>query len=139
MSDNHSIAVTQVIYRFWRALDARDYQPLLDLVTEDCRWNRLDQMLVGRDQILASLRARLSNLEIRHIITNVIVTAEGGSLRAGYLLTAFSHVRSEGESAPFRSSPPTLIADVEMGFAPVEGAVLIDSIEAGLVFRAATH
>jgi hypothetical protein len=130
--------VEQHVYRFWYALDRRDYSKLLDCVTQRCRWLR-GTLIEGHAAILAALESRPTNLTTRHLISNVRVDADAGGMTARYILTTYMHMAAENESPPYACSPPGLIADITMRCVYLDTRLLIDLIEPEILFRSMGH
>lgn len=130
--------VEQAVLRFWYALDRRDYGALLNGVTEDCLWLR-DRWIQGQWAISAALAQRPASLSIRHLVSNMIFDATHNGVSVQYILTAFSANTPAEASAPLPTSAPTLIADVAMSCALVDGRWLISRIEPAVQFRQANH
>ncbi len=71
-------ALGQQLHRFFRHLDERRYDELLQLFTEDCRWLRQGQWLQGRPAVRLALEARAADMETRHVMSNGYVAACDG-------------------------------------------------------------
>jgi hypothetical protein len=65
--------LTQLISRFSHYIDSGRYQELALLFTEDGIFDRVGQVLNGRDAILEAMRNRHSFLT-RHMVSNVLFT-----------------------------------------------------------------
>ena len=61
----------QVVLRFYRAIDDRDYAGLVSLFAPDGVWLRQGTELRGEDEIMAALNQRSATLRVVHIITNL--------------------------------------------------------------------
>jgi hypothetical protein len=131
-------AVEQHVYRFWSAMDRRDYSAVLACLTQRCRWLR-GVMIEGHASILSALEARPSNLTTRHLVNNVIVDEIDDGVIARYLLTAYTHAAADNESAPYDCAIPALIADITMRCVNSGTRLLIDLIEPNIVFRRSGH
>jgi SnoaL-like domain len=130
--------VEQHVYRFWSAMDRRDYSALLACLTERCRWLR-GAMIEGHVAILSALEARPSNLTTRHFVNNMIVDAIDDGVIARYLLTTYTHIATNNESPPYDCALPGLIADITMRCVHSGTRPLIDLIEPTIVFHRSGH
>src|ERR1700732_454655 len=128
MTIEPQIEAEQHVYRFWSALDRRDYPGLLRFLTERCRWLR-GSMIEGHVAILYALQGRPSNLTTRHVVNNVIIDAADDGLIARYLLTVYSHTALEIEIPPYDCGSPGLVADITMRCVHTPAGLLIDLIE----------
>jgi len=71
-------ALTQQLHRFFHGMDARRYEDMLALFTDDARWLRQGQWLVGKPAIEAALRARPADQDTRHLMSNAHVAELDG-------------------------------------------------------------
>lgn len=69
------VQLTQRLNAFFSHLDERRYEELAAIFLPGGRWLRQGQWLEGRDAILAAMKARSATMRVRHVISNVIVTA----------------------------------------------------------------
>lgn len=69
------VQLTQRLNAFFGHLDERRYDELAAIFLPEGRWLRQGQWLEGRAAILAAMKARPATMQVRHIITNVVVTA----------------------------------------------------------------
>ena len=125
--------VEQVILRFWRDLDRRDYTAMIASLTADCRWLR-EGWIEGHAAIAESLMRRPGDLLTRHLITNIVIDAQGGDLIASHLVTTFAG-QAMTNAAPLPAAAPVLIADVELTLVQAEGQWRISRIEPTIMFR----
>lgn len=130
MSAEIAHRVEQLIHGFWRALDRRDYDGLIALLNDDCRWLR-GEWLQGKAAIRASLDARAADMTTLHLVTNILIEDEGESLRIHSIVTAFS---GRGGSLPLPAGAPTLIADVDMRLLVSGTEIRIAEIEPSIPF-----
>jgi hypothetical protein len=128
------LALEQLVFRFWRALDHRNYGEMLNMMAEECRWVR-GRVLEGKAQIGHELEARPSDMDIRHLVSNFVTDELDDRLAARYTIVAFSAKRLAGQEGPLKSRPPTLLADIDMRFSRAGEGFLILNIEPVVVFR----
>ncbi|WP_167784595.1 nuclear transport factor 2 family protein [Ramlibacter rhizophilus] len=84
------VRLTQQLYALISHLDERRYEEIADMFVPQGRWLRQGRWLEGREAILAGLRARPADMRVRHLFSNVWVTAvEGDEARAEATMTAF--------------------------------------------------
>ena len=69
------VQLTQRLNAFFSHLDERRYEELAAIFLPDGRWLRQGHWLDGRDPILVAMKARPATMRVRHIISNVVVTA----------------------------------------------------------------
>ena len=67
--------LTQRLHAFFGHLDERRYEELAAMFLPEGRWLRQGQWIEGRAAILAAMRARPATMRVRHVISNVLVTA----------------------------------------------------------------
>ncbi len=67
----------QVLVRFYRCLDARDYAAAAELVAEDGVWHRQGKALHGRQRIVEALEEREPGLVSAHLVLNALVDPRG--------------------------------------------------------------
>jgi hypothetical protein len=89
--DAHEVVrLTQQLYALISHLDERRYEEIAGMFVPQGRWLRQGRWLEGREAILAGLRARPSEMRVRHVFSNVWVTAiDGDEARAEATMTAF--------------------------------------------------
>lgn len=121
------------VYAFWRALDLREYDKVVSLVSEDCTWQR-EVLVRGRDAILQALTARPAGLLTRHMVSNLRITDDGAPT-AHFMITTFGTFAGENDGSPPDCGGPALIADVEMRFAATGDRTLVTEIRNQIIFR----
>lgn len=62
---------TQLVQRFYHALDAREYEVCAGCFFEDGYWNRMGEDLEGLPAIREAFTKRNPKLAIRHVLSNV--------------------------------------------------------------------
>ena len=67
--------LTQRLHAFIAHLDNRRYDDMANLFLPQGRWLRQGRWLEGREAILGALGARPASMKVRHVITNILVTA----------------------------------------------------------------
>ncbi|MGQ2999701.1 nuclear transport factor 2 family protein [Variovorax sp.] len=100
--------LTQALHRFFHALDRRDYDAMLALFADDCRWLRQGRWLEGKPAVRAALEARAADVETRHVLTNAHVSAQDGtSAEVEAYMTAYRHpAAAQPDGAPPRIAGP---------------------------------
>lgn len=89
-------ACSQVVFRFLRHLDAREYDQLPTLMAPAGVWERAGQQLSGAEQILAAMNQRPANLKTCHVASNLSVECHSPtSATATFLLLAYAKVGDE--------------------------------------------
>lgn len=97
--------LAQVLHAFFHALDARCYDRMLDMFTDDCRWLRQGRWLEGKSAVRAALEARAADVDTRHVLTNACVSAyEGDTVQLEAYMTAYRYPAS----APSAGAPPRI-------------------------------
>lgn len=132
MTHEDERALEQLVLRFWRALDRRDYAAMLAMLTDDASWLR-EEWLVGQEAIGQSLEARPSDLQVRHLVTNIIVDPTPDGAEVTSLVTAFAASGPEADILP--SAAPALLADVDMAVVRAGFGWSIKRIEPRIRFR----
>lgn len=102
-------AVTDLIHRFFRALDLREYDMLIQLIAADGVWKRQGRDLT-RQTIQAAMAERSATMVIRHVVTNLIVD-EGERAEASFLLTVYRADAGVAASGPLPLEGPVQISD----------------------------
>ncbi len=94
---------TQLLYRFFHLFDEFRYADMAALFAPGGVWNRLGKALHPED-IVPELNRRSTTQTVRHIVTNVLVTATGETTAEVVLyLTAYQH-----DSGKKADTPPTI-------------------------------
>jgi hypothetical protein len=123
-----------LVHRLWNALDHRRLDEVMSLMTPDARWQR-DRWYEGADAIRAALEARPADRTIRHVVTNLIVDADGAGFQVRMLLIPQMAKVAEGMSAPFKASPMASVADLKVRITAVGEALKVSEISFEPVFR----
>lgn len=101
------VACQNLVVDFANHIDARRYQPLLDLFAEDGTLDRMGLVLTGRNAIASFLDARPADAHTRHLCTNIRVNVESEDLATGFCYVLFFQGR--GEETPTVSGPPSIV------------------------------
>lgn len=102
--------VADLLHRFFRALDRREYDDLLLLLTADGIWHRQGEDLT-RAAVLPAMAKRSATMVIRHVVTNIVVDGDDERAEVSFLLTVY---RSDGGTMPNGPLPlegPAQISD----------------------------
>jgi len=93
-----AVALTQKLYAFFDALDARRYDDMESAFTTDGRWLRQGKWTQGRAEVRATLEERPAHVQTRHVISNAYLTqADDSSATVEAVMTAYRHVGKPGE------------------------------------------
>ncbi|MBC7482220.1 MAG: nuclear transport factor 2 family protein [Rhizobacter sp.] len=101
-------ACTRLCIDFANHLDARRYEAVLDLFTEDGSLDRMGTVFAGRTAIEGFLAARPAGMTTRHLCTNVRVSfdTEGGATGSCYVLFFQG---SADVVVPVMAGPPSVV------------------------------
>ena len=93
----------QVVVRFFRALDDRDYRALAGLLAPDGEWHRQGAVLRSEAEVLAAMAKRSPTMRIAHLLTNLFAVLQGEDEAevTGYMLV----VRHDSGAEPAGPSP----------------------------------
>lgn len=107
--------LTQRLNAFFSHLDNRRYADVLDLFLLQGRWLRQGHWLEGREAILAALDARPASMKVRHVISNIVVTAKAaGQAHVEACMTAYRQLDDEVPGL-FRINLVTNVFKLEAG------------------------
>jgi hypothetical protein len=126
--------VQQLIFKYWNALDRRDYPKLLSLLTDDVDW-RLSSNRSGRQAVAEALDERAPNLVVRHLIDNLVVEDSEDGYEAVFVLTAFAHFAGPAEAGPYPTAPPGVLCDITASVASTPEGLRIRRMVSSDVFR----
>jgi hypothetical protein len=103
----------QVLTRFFNEFDLFHYDEMARLFAPDGVWHRQGKALVGHDAILEALHERSPTQTVRHVITNIQITAVDHD-RAESLLyvTAYTNDTGAKPAAPPMIRSPSLLLTV---------------------------
>lgn len=101
----------QILVRFFNEFDAWRYREMVKLLAPDGVWHRQGRALKGADAILAVLEQRSTTQTVRHVVTNVEVTAlDADRAKSLLYVTAYQHDTGEKAAAvPVIRSPSLLL------------------------------
>jgi ketosteroid isomerase-like protein len=85
----HEAACARLCVDFANYLDARRYQPVLELFTEDAILDRMGVVLKGRAEIKRFLDNRPTDATTRHVCTNIQVQLESEHAATGHCYILF--------------------------------------------------
>jgi len=95
---------TQVLYRFFYLFDQFLYDDAAGLFAPDGVWNRQGKALRGPAQVVAAMNQRSTTQTVRHVVTNVLVTAiDEATAEMVLYLTAYQY-----DSGTKAATPPTI-------------------------------
>ena len=93
----------QVVVRFYRYLDDRDYPALAGLLTSAGEWHRQGKVLHGGEAVIAALSSRSPTMRIHHLLTNVFAVGDGAD---GAEVTAYMLVVRHEPGGPLEGPAP---------------------------------
>lgn len=99
---------TRLCVDFANHIDARRYEQVLALFTEDGTLDRMGNALVGHRQIAGFLDARPQDLATRHLCTNIRVEFSSADEAQGACYVLFFRGSPEGSSAVI-AEPPSVV------------------------------
>jgi hypothetical protein len=103
--------VQKLLTRFFRCLDARDYDKLLALFTDDAVWTRQGTDLT-RDTMPAALAKRPAAMTIRHVLSNFAVDAnETDRATCSFMLVVYRHEAGTPSAGPLPLAGPEQLTD----------------------------
>ena len=119
---------------FANALDVRDYDRVISLFTADAIMNRKGSRHVGRDAIMAMLRARPTNRALRHLISNVEIFPAGDNTARGlcYFLAFAEPGADDAEYLPMNG--PSVMGELHGQFRRTNDGWQFSRFDAKLTF-----
>jgi len=132
----HAWECSQVILRFFRALDESNVEALLSVVAKDGVWVRQGTELAGHAAIRDAFAQRPANRTTLHLVTNLVVDVDGAATaRATSYLTVHAETGQAGrEVCP--AGPPKLIAVSNTDLRRDEDGWKILTLRSRPIFRA---
>lgn len=121
-SEKHAIEreCEKLVIAFCNHNDARDYEALADLFTEDgvfARPSDPSNPIKGRANIRERFGAKPRELLTRHLVTNVLITVESREAARGVsYMTLFTGQEPEGAKLPVPASSTVQIGAVKSRF-----------------------
>lgn len=91
-------ACSRLIADFAYFVDSRQYEGLVDLLAEDCSFERRGTVLAGRAAILEAMRARPEDLVTRHACTNIRIDQTGPDSASGVCTLLMFHGTSDQQA-----------------------------------------
>jgi hypothetical protein len=118
-------ACQRLIYAYSRALDGGDYAGVANCFAEHGRLARPmqpDQLIEGREAILASMQTRPKGLVTRHLATNLLIeVASSDSANATSTLLMIGCTPADGARAPYESTGPLYFGEFRDRFVRLRG------------------
>jgi 3-phenylpropionate/cinnamic acid dioxygenase small subunit len=104
------IDCTRLCVDFAHHLDARRYDAVLDLFTDEGTFERLGTIFTGREEISRFLQARPVDMVTRHLCTNIRIVLQSTDQATGvcYVLFLSGKARPDGE-LPVTPSLPAVV------------------------------
>ena len=105
---------TALMVRSFVLLDDRRYEPLAGLFGDDGEWVRGGKPCVGSQEIVRSLNERPNDIVIRHLLTNVDVSATGPDSAEGVGYFLVYKAKGDGGLPPLPAplASPEMVAEV---------------------------
>ena len=95
----------QILIRFFNEFDGWRYREMVALFAPDGVWHRQGRALRGAEAILAVLAQRSTTQTVRHVVTNVQVTAlDADTAKSLLYVTAYQPIRASRRRRPRLSS-----------------------------------
>ena len=93
------VQLTQRLHAFFSHLDERRYEDLAAMFLPQGRWLRQGRWVEGRAGVVQALQARPASLRVRHLLSNVLVTAHSpDEMRVEAYLTAYRQLEGQAPS-----------------------------------------
>lgn len=93
------VQLTQRLHAFFSHLDERRYEALAAMFLPQGRWLRQGRWVEGRAAIAQALQARPASMRVRHVISNVLVSASSpDEMRVEAYLTAYRQLEGQAPS-----------------------------------------
>lgn len=102
-------ACARLCAAFVSHIDARRYERVLDLFTHDAIFDRMGQVLQGRDAIGAFLQARPTTVETRHLCANVLVDVLSAQDAVGTCSVLFFQGQAAADGSVQAMGPPAVV------------------------------
>lgn len=95
-----------VIHRFYRALDACDYEALVAQMTPDGVWERQGKVLRGRAAVREALSKRSAGVVTAHLVQDLVVDRKDAySAEASMYVAVLRHESDEAPALPVPTPP----------------------------------
>ncbi|MGD9941712.1 MAG: nuclear transport factor 2 family protein [Burkholderiaceae bacterium] len=134
IEDQH--ACVEVVYRFYRYLDQREYGQLDSLMTRDGIYVRPSGAHVpAGPSLIADLGKGSPTAAYAHLLTNVYAVVAGDGARVHGYMTVFQHDAGTAASAPRPLTQPTSIRDLVIHLRKEEGSWKVQRVDNQLLFR----
>lgn len=101
-------ACARLCVDFANHIDARRYEQLLDLFTDDATLDRMGAVLSGRDEIERFLASRPTAVVTRHLCTNIRVSQDTADEAAGFCYVLFCQGGAE-DAVPTMAGAPSIV------------------------------
>jgi SnoaL-like domain len=116
-------AVNQRVLRFFRDFDNWNYEAMAAAFVPEGTWDRNGRILKGRPAIVTELSARPAQQVVRHVISNLVVDADGqSSAAATFLVIAYRHLGAREPVTPPVIRQPLMLLDGKAQLSCVDGA-----------------
>ena len=105
---------TALMVRSFVLLDGRQYEPLAGLFGDTGEWVRGGKPCIGSKEIMQSLNERPGDIVIRHLLTNVDVSALGPDSAEGVGYFLVYKAKGDGGLPPLPAplASPEMVAEV---------------------------
>ncbi len=99
----------QLLTRFFNEFDRFNYAAMADLFAPDGIWHRQGKALQGTSAIIAALEPRSRTQSVRHVVTNIEVTASSET-EAVFTLYVTAYMHDSGDkTVPAKVRAPYLM------------------------------
>lgn len=102
-------ACARLCLAFVKHLDERRYAQVLDLFTPDARLDRLGTVFEGRAAIAAFLDARSTQVETRHLCTNILIDVSSPDQASGTCDVLFFQGQAESDGGVQMQGSPGIV------------------------------
>lgn len=118
-------ACTKLVNQYYTYSDLHDFEAVCSLLTGDASFARPtepDNVITGRDNILAAFNSRPKDRITRHIVSNVVIDVIDGSNAKGRFYVTLFMAPIDAEPAKFgvKANPSQLVGDFQVDFALAE-------------------
>ncbi|WP_286370690.1 nuclear transport factor 2 family protein [Variovorax saccharolyticus] len=102
-------ACARLCVDFANHLDARRYDAVLALFTEDGTLDRMGTVFAGRAALEVFLAERPADVTTRHLCTNISVHFDAEGDATGFCYVLFFHGRTQEAGMPTALGPPSVV------------------------------
>jgi hypothetical protein len=123
-------ASAQLIHQLFYFLDEADYPKLVALFLPQGTWKRQGELLTGHVQILSALSKRPATQRIRHVISNVFLSAtEPTSVTLTAYMTAYRFDDGRHQTGSVTISRPFRLSVVHAKLQAIDGCLRVAELD----------